>query len=91
MYAENQELKEAVRKATTFSTADKIITHSPSTQEIIDVEFSLLFGEVSRHLAALYPEIGDGGKVYFSGEVDKDTGKVLSARIGRIADHNDSQ
>jgi len=81
-------------------TADTIIAHSPSAPEIIlesdqsnniDFEFSLLFGELSRHLAALYPKIGDGGKVYFSGKVQKDTGKVLSAKIGRIADHNDRQ
>ena len=83
------------RKATTFSTADTII---PSAPEIIlesdqsnniDFEFSLLFGELSRHLAALYPKIGDGGKVYFSGKVQKDTGKVVSAKIGIIASHND--
>ena len=98
--AKNQELEEALRKATTFSTADTIIAHSPSDPEIIlesdqsdniDFEFSLLLGEISRHLAALYPKIGDGGKVYFSGKVEKDTGNVLSARIGRIADHNERQ
>jgi hypothetical protein len=83
------------------STADTIIAHSPSAPEIIlesdqsnniDFEFSLLFGELSHHLAALDPKIGDGGKVYFSGKVQKDTGKVVvSAKIGRIADHNDRQ
>jgi hypothetical protein len=50
-----------------------------------DFEFSLLLGEIKYHLASLYPKIGDGGKVWFSGKLDKDTGKILSIKFGRIA------
>jgi hypothetical protein len=53
-----------------------------------DFEFSLLLGEIKYHLVSLYPKIGDGGKVWFSGKLDKDTGKILSIKIGRIANHN---
>lgn len=97
LYAKNQELEGALRKT---STADTVIAQSPSAPEIIsesdqsdniDFEFTLLLGEIRRHLAPLYPKIGDGGKVYFSGKIEKVTGNVLTARIGRIADYNDGQ
>jgi hypothetical protein len=55
-----------------------------------DFEFSLLLGEIKYHLASLYPKIGDGGKVWFSGKLDKDTGKILSIKFGRIANHKTS-
>lgn len=50
-----------------------------------DFEFTLLLGEIKYHLLSLYPKIGDGGKVWFSGKLDKDTGKILSIKFGRIA------
>jgi ParB family transcriptional regulator, chromosome partitioning protein len=45
----------------------------------------ITFGEIKYHLVSLYPKIGDGGKVWFSGKLDKDTGKILSVKFGRIA------
>jgi hypothetical protein len=50
-------------------------------------EFSFLLREIKYHLAALYPCIGDGDKVWFSGKLDKDSGKILSIRFGRIGDN----
>lgn len=52
-----------------------------------DFEFSLLLGEIKYHLVS-YPKIGDGGKVWFSGKLDKDTGKILSIKIGGITTQN---
>jgi hypothetical protein len=52
-----------------------------------DFEYALLLGDIKYHLAPLYPKIGDGGKVWFSGKFDKDTGNFLSIRFGRIGDN----
>jgi hypothetical protein len=52
-----------------------------------DFEYSLLLGDIKYHLAALYPKIGDGDKVWFSGKFDKDTGNFLSIKFGRIGDN----
>jgi hypothetical protein len=49
-----------------------------------DFEFSLPLGDVKYHIAALYPKIGDAGKVWFSGKIDMDTGKILFIKFGRI-------
>ncbi|HYV52123.1 MAG TPA: hypothetical protein VE971_02410, partial [Candidatus Eisenbacteria bacterium] len=53
-----------------------------------DFELAFLLGEMEYHLASLYSKIGDGGKVWISGKFDKDTGKILSIKFGRIANHN---
>jgi hypothetical protein len=52
-----------------------------------DFEFSLLLGDIKYRLAALYPRIGDAGKVWFSGKLDKDSGRILSIRFGRLGDN----
>jgi hypothetical protein len=52
-----------------------------------DFEFSYLLGDIKYHLDALYPRIGDAGKVWFSGKHDKDNGKIISIRFGRIGDN----
>ena len=49
----------------------------PETNSV-DFEFSLLLGDVKYHIAALYPQIGDAGKVWISGKFDKDNGKIQS-------------
>jgi len=53
----------------------------------IDFQFSILLGDIKYHIAALYHKIGDAGKVWFSGKLDKDTGKILSIRFGRTGDY----
>ena len=52
-----------------------------------DFEFALLLGDVKYHMAELYPRIGDAGKVWFSGKLDKDGGKIVSIRFGRTGDN----
>jgi ParB-like nuclease domain len=52
-----------------------------------DFEFSLLLGDIKYRLAALYPRIGDAGKVWFSGKLDKESGRILSIRFGRLGDN----
>jgi hypothetical protein len=37
-------------------------------------------------MASIYNQIGDRGKVWFSGRIDRMTGKVIAVKIGRTAD-----
>jgi hypothetical protein len=93
-----KELSEALSKTTKLPTADTLIEsdlaanrdsslvrgYPKETRDILEFEFHLLFGDLSRQMAPLYPKIGDAGKVWFSGRIDKNTGKVLFVRLGRI-------
>jgi hypothetical protein len=54
-----------------------------SDADVIDFEFSLLYGDIRRYMAPLYKEIGDGGKIWFNGRFDIRAGKVIEAHIGR--------
>jgi hypothetical protein len=55
-------------------------------RDTLEFEFYMLFGDLRLHMASLYPKIGDAGKVWFSGQIDKNTGKVLFVRPGRIGE-----
>jgi hypothetical protein len=61
---------------------------SASTNEndidILPFEFSMIYRELRNHLAPIYTKIGDGGKVWFSGKINKNTGVVVSSNLGRI-------
>jgi hypothetical protein len=86
LYAEVTELREALNNTTTLQTADNILTSSSSSispiienqVDTVDFEFPLIFGKV-----------GDGGKVWFSGRICTKTGRVISARTGKIDQQND--
>jgi hypothetical protein len=75
-----RKLQTEVQKDENHNTPNIAVTNS------VDFEFSLLFGDLKYRLAALYPRIGDGGKVWFSGKLDKDSGKSHSIRYGGIGD-----
>jgi hypothetical protein len=61
---------------------------SASTNEndidILPFEFYMIYRELRNHLTPLYTKIGDGGKVWFSGKINKNTGVVVSSNLGRI-------
>jgi hypothetical protein len=61
---------------------------SASTNEndidILPFEFSMIYRELRNHLAPLHTKIGDHGKVWFSGKINKNTGVVVSSNLGRI-------
>jgi hypothetical protein len=61
---------------------------SASTNEndidILPFEFSMIYRELRNHLTPLYTKIGDHGKVWFSGKINKNTGVVVSSNLGRI-------
>lgn len=71
---------QTVHKDENHNTANIAVTNT------VDFEFPLLFGDIKYHLAALYPRIGDAGKVWFSGKLEKDSGEIHSIRFGRIGE-----
>lgn len=74
------ELEEALRKATTLSTADTLY----STAEILDIEFSLHYQYVQQYMADEYRQGRD--KVWFSVKIDVKNKEVTSAKVGRISE-----
>jgi aconitase A len=76
-----RELQTEVYKDENHNTSNIAVTNTG------DFEFSLLLGDIKYHLAALYPRIGDAGKVWFSGKFDKDSGKIHSISFGTIGDN----
>src|SRR5215470_3300722 len=76
-----EELEEALRNATTLSTADTISNEIP---EILKLEYSLPYQYVQQYMAAEYKE--GKSKVWFSVEIDVKSKKVASARTGRISE-----
>lgn len=84
----SDELKHIKEKQAEVHKDENLNFANLTVTNIGDFEFSLLLGDIKYHLAALYPSIGDGGKVWFSGKLDRDSGKILSIRFGRIGDKN---
>lgn len=85
-----QELDERTRQLDAVKHFRELQTevhnHNTANIAVTDFEFSLLLGDIKYHLSALYPRIGDAGKVWFSGKLDKDSGKIHSIRFGRIGE-----
>jgi hypothetical protein len=84
--AANQGLKEALRKATTLSTADTIRTPNPTkpeTDSILNFQISLAYSDLQQYMAALF-QTGEN-KVWFSIKIDASTKKIISVKIGRIS------
>jgi hypothetical protein len=85
----NQELEEALRKATTLSTADTLYSTADSISngeghEILNLEFSLPYQAVQQYMAAEFQRGKD--KVWFSFKIDVKTKKVASVKTGRISE-----
>jgi hypothetical protein len=80
---QNQELEEALRKATTMSTAD---TMHPTFNEveILDLDFSLPYQYIQQYMAAEY-QLGKS-KVWCCVKIDVKTRKITSAKTGRISE-----
>jgi hypothetical protein len=84
------ELEEALREATSLSTANTLLstknTFSNEASEILKLEYSLPYQSVQQYMAAEYKE--GKSKVWFSVEIDVKSKKVASARTGRISEAN---
>ena len=65
--------------------ADSIdCNNNHAVDDILDFEFSLIFEDIHKYMAPLYCKIGDYGEVWFSGRIDRKTGRVISANLGRV-------
>jgi hypothetical protein len=65
----------------------EIITEEASVEndkDILPFEFSWTFKELRHYFAPLLSIIGDNGRVWFSGIIDKNTGNVISQHFGRL-------
>jgi hypothetical protein len=74
---QNNELKEALEKATQLVQANTI--HDNST---VDFEFSLSYEDVQSYVSSR----GNINKMWFNGRLDKQTGRVIHAQMGTLAD-----
>ena len=80
----NQELEEALRKATTLSTADTL--NSPAyviPNGEFEIEFPMHYLDVQQYMAAQYKQ--GKSKVWFRCKIDLKSKKVTSAKTGRIS------
>jgi hypothetical protein len=58
---------------------------------ILKFEFALKFIDIRQYMAPLHKAIGDSGKVWFSGKINKNTGKVISSSLGRLSQRQEKQ
>jgi hypothetical protein len=67
------------------SDADNLIKNNPeqSASNLLEFEFYLTFRDVHQYMASLFPKVGEGGKVWFSGIINKSTGMVTYAQPDR--------
>ena len=52
-------------------------------EQLLDFEFCLKFKEIQQHMAPLFNKIGWNGDVWFHGKINKNSGQVVEANIGR--------
>jgi hypothetical protein len=90
LYNENLELKEALEKSSQFVSSDKMSSTSTydsevdTSNKILHFEFFVFYKELQKHMVSLFQSKVGSGKVWFSGTIDKKTGKVTSSSFGRI-------
>lgn len=91
LYYKNLELEEALEKSNQMITADKLASVDTygivedTDNQILRFEFPIKFDDVRRNMAILIPNTGINGNIWFCGEINKNTGKVVSSRIGRLS------
>jgi hypothetical protein len=81
----NQTLASFIVKSKEESDADDLIKNNPeqSASNLLEFEFYLIFRDVRQYMASLFPKVGEGGKVWFSGIINKSTGMVTYAQPDR--------
>ena len=60
---------------------------SKSDADILSFEFSLPYKKLQNHMA-LFKKKGSSGKVWFSGKINKNTGDLISSKIGSLNQQN---
>jgi len=84
---------EKSNQLTATTAADKIenvaevsstYTHD-NNKDVLPFEFSMFYRDLQKYMAASYKRLGNNGKVWFSGKIDKRIGVVTAANLGRLA------
>jgi hypothetical protein len=65
-----------------------ILTSDSDRESVIDFEFSLPWEDVHRYMALKFNAGGTYAKLWFSGRIQIQTGKVMTASVGSISDNN---
>jgi len=66
---------------------EEATTYNPSNDtdtDTLSFEFSWSFKEVRNYLTPLYRTIGDNGRIWFGGRINKNTGQIISHHFGRL-------
>ena len=58
--------------------------HEPEG-DILEFEFYMVYGNIRKYMAPLFQKIGDSGKVWIKGKIDRRTGKVVDVGFGKIS------
>ena len=53
-------------------------------EQLLEFEFCLKFKDLRQYMTTIFNRIGDNGDVWFHGKVDKNSGHITEANIGRI-------
>jgi len=62
----------------------KLASTSNNSANILPFEIFWIFKDIRSYLAPLHSKIGDNGRVWISGLIDKSTGKIISHNFGRL-------
>lgn len=77
--------------ASQSTSTSKYDNEADTPNDILPFEFSIIYRELRYHLTPLYSKIGDHGKVWFCGKINKKTGLVISTNLGRISQQQQQQ
>jgi hypothetical protein len=77
----NNELKEALEKVTQLVQANKL-----HDDPIVDFEFLLSYEDVQNYVRSMLKAGRGNSKVWISGRLEKQTGRIIYAQMGTIAD-----
>jgi len=82
---EQEDILDKPNSLTDTSNKSEITEGAPveNDKDILSFEFSWSFNELRNYLTPLYSKIGDNGRIWFSGSIDINTGKVISQHFGR--------
>jgi hypothetical protein len=65
-----------------------VLTSDLDQESVVDFEFSLPWEDVHRYMTLKFNADGTYAKLWFSGRIQIQTGKVMTASVGSISDNN---
>lgn len=92
---EDVELEEEFEEPSQSIVPDKTSPAAPSSihynesgapeDDILDFEFSMVFGDIQEYVSSLYRRTSDNSEVWFNGIIDTKTKKIVHAGLGRTS------